>query len=235
MGIFSDGSLIPLTLRQRMMFGDSDSRLRYKLTKVREKAAEIIEMLEEFQEWEVELKDTRLIRAFTVECLSPLKRIAFKMKAEDFDDRGCFEKPSWFMYFFSWVCIIGALCFYIYWVFAWGVKNGGETLNAWGSVFGVDAATDMFLVMITKIIILNYLPAVVMQPQLIRIRRVLADLSIDYLNRHDPSEGGTEAVDEKEEQELRVVQHMSAACRASYQHSVKSLPSAWLLQQVREV
>jgi hypothetical protein len=89
--------------------------------------------------------------------------------------------------------------FYLYWIFAWGVKNGGicmhmclrlciyvyicvhahiylcicihiykgETLNAWGSVMGLNLVQDMFLVGITKVYILQYLPAQLMQPQVI--------------------------------------------------------------------
>jgi hypothetical protein len=71
-----------------------------------------------------------------------------------------------------------------------------------------------------------------MQPQLTRIRRVLADLSMDYLNRHDSAGGGATGLEGVEEEELRVIQHMSAACRASHEKSLRTLPSAWLLRQV---
>jgi hypothetical protein len=58
----------------------------------------------------------------------------------------------------------------------------------------------------------------------------MTDVSIHYLNRHEESKWGEN--EQEEEEGLRVVQHMSAACRASYEDSVRELPSAWLLRQV---
>jgi hypothetical protein len=63
----------------------------------------------------------------------------------------------------------GTISFFIYWIFAWGVYNGGDTLVAWGQVFGLACGNDIF-VQIVKIIIILYLPATAMQPQLLRIR-----------------------------------------------------------------
>jgi hypothetical protein len=124
-------------------------------------------------------------RSFVVECLSPIRRIAFNMNREE----GLGGHPSKLIYIVSWIVITAALIFYLYWIFAWGVKNGGKTLKAWGSVLGVSEVQSIFLVGITKIYILQYLPTELMQPQLRLIRRVLTDVSLDYLNRHDPTEG----------------------------------------------
>jgi hypothetical protein len=64
-------------------------------------------------------------------------------------------------------------------------------LNAWGSVIGLSLVQDIFLVGITKVYILQWLPAQLMQPQLTRIRMVLADLSMNYLNRYNSFEEET--------------------------------------------
>jgi hypothetical protein len=103
-------------------------------------------------------------------------------------------------------------------------------------VFGIACANDVF-VQIVKITVVLYLPTTAMQPQLLRIRKVLTDVSLNYINRqsiagHDRFEGGRS---EEEVEELRVVQHMSAACRASRSDELKGLPSAWLLRQVKIV
>jgi hypothetical protein len=134
--------------------------------------------------------------------LSPLKRIAFSLNAEDFNDRRTTRKPSWLSYWISRVLITGSIVFYIYWVFAWGVKNGGKTLRAWGSVFVVSEIQDILLVIMTKILILVYLPALIMQPQLTNIRIVLTDNGIHYLNHHDISNWEAER---EEVEELHVV------------------------------
>jgi hypothetical protein len=228
LGILSDGSTVPLTLRQKIIFRNSDSRLQHKLSVVRKKTKKVIERLNESEEWETDLKDTQLIRSFVVECLSPFRRVAFNFaQSEDFRD-----KPSWFFYIFSWTFITGAIVFYFYWTFAWGVKNGGDTLKQWGSILGLINIQNIFLVGLTKAYLLQYLPAQLMQPQLRQIRSVLADVSMDYLNRRKTT-GAEEEEEEGVVEDFRVIQHMSAACRASHDESMKNLPSAWLLRQVR--
>jgi hypothetical protein len=226
LGIFSDGSSVPLTIRQKIIFGNSDSRLQSKLKGVREKTTAILEMLNESDEWETNVKDTQLIRSFVAECLSPFRRVAFNFAQSGIGRK----KPSWLLYIFSWFMITGSIAFYLYWTFAWGVKNGGETLRQWGSVLGVMNVQNIFLVGLTKAYILQYLPAQLMQPQLRQIRRVLTDVSMDYLNKKTTAKGDEE---DEEVQELRVIQHMSAACRASHDTLTQNLPSAWLLRQVR--
>ena len=82
-----------------------------------------------------------------------------------------------------------------------------------------------------------------MQPQLIRIRKVLADISMNYINKDDVgdfyrknkiilSTGSCKSMNDLRD-EISVVQHMSAACRAAWSHELKNLPSAWLLRQVK--
>ena len=116
-------------------------------------------------------------------------------------------------------------------------------MKAWGSIYGTTAATDILLVQVTKIYILYYLPSQAMQPQLVRIRKILADISMSYINKNDVSElydknniilptGSFNFKDELRDQ-ISVVQHMSAACRAAWSRELKDLPSAWLLRQVR--
>ena len=142
-------------------------------------------------------------------------------------DRLSAHSASWTVYIISWVFVSGCLLFFIYWIFAWGVYKGDEILRAWGAVFGTGAASDILLVQITKIMLLYYLPAAAMQSQLLQIRRVLTDVSMNYISRRDSSE-----VDGSEREVFNVVQNMSAACRASRSHELNALPAAWLLRQV---
>ena len=242
LGIFPDGNFIPLTLRQRYFYKDSLSKLIYKIQKVRRDCREIVEVIKSFQPWEHDIKNTRLIRHFVLECLSPFKRKTLEFTNATYDEYPT-DRPFWSTYIGSWIFISGTLIFFIYWIFAWGVYQGGDTLNAWGKIYGTTAATDILLVQVTKIYILYYLPSQAMQPQLIRIRKVLADVSINYINKNDvsdlydknkivPPTGSCKSKNHLRD-EISVVQHMSAACRAAWSHELKDLPSAWLLRQVR--
>ena len=224
LGILPDGSFVPLTLRQRMFFGTPLAKLQYKVKKVRGKCNEVVERIQSGQHVGNDEKDMALLREFILECLSPFKRYALEANNSAYD-RLSIEPVSWTVYIISWAFVSGCLLFFIYWIFAWGVYKGDEILRAWGAVFGTGAASDILLVQITKIMLLYYLPAAAMQSQLLRIRRVLADISMKYISRRDSSE-----VDDSEV--VRVVQNMSAACRASRSHELNALPAAWLLRQV---
>ena len=230
LGVFPDGNFLPLTLRQRLFFGTPIKRLQYKIAKVRRGCKEIVEAIETFKPWEEDAKDTRLIKYFILECLSPFKRHTLQMNSAGFEEVSAW-KPSWFMYIASWVFMTACLCFFLYWILAWGVYEGNEVLRVWGAVIGTSIAKDIFLVQLTKTFVLYYLPAQAMQPQLMRIRRVLADISMAFINHDDL---GSERNKVRDVDDISVVQHMSAACRASRSSALENLSSAWLLQQVRK-
>ena len=242
LGILPDGNLIPLTLRQKYFFKDSLSKLIYKVQKVRRDCREIVEVIESFHPWEHDIKNTRLIRHFILECLSPFKRKTLEFTNATYDEYPT-GRPSWSTYIGSWIFISGTLIFFIYWIFAWGVYQRDDTLIAWGEIYGTAVVTDILLVQVTKIYILYYLPSQAMQPQLIRIRKVLADISMSYINKDDVGDlyrkkkiilrtGSCKSMNDLTD-EMCVVQHMSAACRAAWSHELKDLPSSWLLRQVR--
>ena len=86
LGIFPDGNLVPLTLRQRYFYKDSLSKLIYKIQKVRRDCQEIVEAIESFHPWEHDIKNTRLIRHFILECLSPFKRKTLEFTNATYDE-----------------------------------------------------------------------------------------------------------------------------------------------------
>ena len=231
LGVFPDGNFLPLSFRQRVLFGTPLKKLEFKLGKVRGKTREIVEAIGTFRPWEEDVKDTRLIKYFILECLSPFKRHSLKVNSAGFEDVTG-KRPSWFVYILSWIFIVSTLSFFVCWIFAWGVYEGSAVVSVWGAVLGTSLAKDIFLVQITKTFVLYYLPAQAMQPQLLRIRQVLGDISMSFINRTD------DMIEEDEElrrgvDDISVVQHMSAACRASRSAELSELSSSWLLRQVR--
>ena len=237
LGVLLDGSAIPLTVRQRMFFRTPMDKLEYKIRKARLEAVEIVETIGSYKSWENDIKDTRLMRQFVLECLSPFKRFTLENDNVAHDDFAS-EKASWSVFLLSWIFITFTLCFFIYWILQWGLYEGGDHLSVWGAVYGTGAAQDILLVSVTKVIVVKYLPAHAMQAQLLRIRRVLADVSLNYIN-HNENELHTvhtgksmNQVKKSNIDTISVVQHMSAACRAARSKRLKALPAAWLLRQV---
>ena len=229
LGLLPNGLFVPLTLRQHVTFGTPLAKLQYKISKARRQSNDVIQKVNDKRHANDDEKDIALLREFILECLSPFKRFTLERC------NSAFDKPSaspicWLFYILSWLFVSGSLLFFLYWIFAWGVYEGDEILRAWGAVFGTGAVSDILLVQITKIMLLYYLPAAAMQPQLLRIRSVLADVSMNYINRHRRAY----SLDSVAEGELiNVVQHMSASCRASRSNELNALPAAWLLRQVR--
>jgi hypothetical protein len=228
LGIFSDGTFVPLTLKQRLFFGTPIAKLEYKIDKARKRTKEVVKAVGSLQSADDDGRDIALLREFILECLSPFKRYALRVNNSAYDE-ATIRRVSWPVYIVAWTFVTGSLLFFVYWIFAWGVFEGDAILASWGAIFGTGAASDILLVQITKVVLLHYLPAVAMQPQLLRIRSVLADISMSYINRYDPS---AEPVGAKGMELIKVIQHTSTACRASRSPELNALPAAQLLRQV---
>ena len=228
LGVFPDGTFAPLSLRQRLFFGTPLKKLEYKLKKVRQQSEEVIELVSTLETATDDARDIALLREFILECLSPFKRHSLIVNNHAYDEAAA-RRVSWPVYIASWTFITCCLLFFIYWIFGWGLYQGDTILGAWGATYGTGAATDIIFVQVTKIFILYYLPALAMQPQLLRIRSVLADISMNYINHNH----NMKFVGAEESDEMSVVQYMSAACRASRSKELRYLPAAWLLRQVK--
>ena len=228
LGVFPDGSLVPLTFRQKLFFTTPLAKLNYKIEKLRAKSKNIVGTIETFKHWEEDVKNTILIRNFILECLSPFKRYTLEITNSKYNDYPIF-KSSWLLYTSVWFFVSGTLCFFIYWIFAWGVYENDNTVSVWGSVYGVGAAKDILLVQVTKIFIIYYLPAQAMQPQLLTIRKVLNDVTLNYVYNQDTDYRHDDSATNGD---ICVAQHVSAVCRAARSPALRNLPSAWLLRQV---
>jgi hypothetical protein len=228
LGIFPDGTFVPLTFKQRLFFGTPMAKLEYKIDKARKRTKEVVNAVSSLESTDDDGRDVALLREFILECLSPFKRYALKVNNSAYDE-ATIRNISWLVYITAWIFVTGSLLFFLYWIFAWGVYEGDRILSSWGAIFGTGAASDILLVQITKVVLLHYLPAIAMQPQLLRIRGVLADISMSYINRYDPS---AESGGMKGKELIKVIQHTSTACRASRSPELTSLPAAKLLRQV---
>jgi hypothetical protein len=68
LGVAADSTMVPLTFRQRLLFGNSQAKLFHKLTKVRKKMIEVIDAIAEFDPCEIEERDVLLIRSIYIIC-----------------------------------------------------------------------------------------------------------------------------------------------------------------------
>jgi hypothetical protein len=122
--------------------------------------------------------------------------------------------------------VILAMLFMLYWIFAWGIVNAGNTMKNWGINFGISVALEFLCVQNVKILIIYVVAVDVLKPQLIIMQRVFMHMVflLNSTNRKDLLHA-----------EVRVVQHFSAACRAAHLKKLEHLPAASLLRHVDDL
>jgi hypothetical protein len=58
------------------------------------------------------------------------------------------------MWAIGWiVAMFGYNAFLFYWILAWGLENGGQTVKTWGAIYGVCMVQDIILCECVKIFI----------------------------------------------------------------------------------
>ena len=78
LGIYSDGSPVPLTFLQKLYFGNARKKLLWKLDKVRHMEGEILNTMDTLAEGEEDMRDRCLIQYFVLEQFTSLKRYAVR-------------------------------------------------------------------------------------------------------------------------------------------------------------
>ena len=120
----------------------------------------------------------------------------------------------------SWIIVSGTLIFFIYWIFAWGVTNGGSTLNAWGTDYSVAVIQDVFVCETAKLSIMFVFAIISAKPQLQMIKRVINDCALSLVQDGDDNNNG----------EINLVQSLSPSCRAAHMSALNDLPSSAVLR-----
>ena len=119
----------------------------------------------------------------------------------------------------SWILISLSLLFFIYWIFAWGVKNGGETLDHWGLDYSVAIVQDVCVCEAAKICIMFVFAIMSAKPQLKVIKHVINERALSLLQD-----------DIEHDDEINIVQSLSPSCRAAHMSALSHLPSSAILR-----
>ena len=213
-----DGTLKPLTIRQRLSFTSRQALLEKKLNDARLSAVTIHDELEILEGPHLQFKDIALMRYFILEQVSIFNRFSLRRRFESIDGahaRGVHPLP-WLL---SWLLIVGCLLFFLYWIFAWGVKNGAESFGDWGKDYGVGVIQDVFVCETFKLCIVYIFAIVSAKPQLQVIKRVINDCAISLVQDSEESNS-----------QVSVVQHFSPTCRAARMPGLCTVPAAAILR-----
>jgi hypothetical protein len=184
-----------------------------------------------------EQKDGILVQTFILERFPTLKRHALKKFLFAFD-RIAPPPINALIWFITWTLISLLLTFYIYWIFAWGVSNGGTTLTQWALNFIIGFAQEVFFIQPMRILIFELLALEMMRPQLLSIHRTLADVAVGLAMTKQqfdsvPSPDLTHS--DGKYTRLKVVQYTSGACSAARRAAAANLPGALVLHQLDDL
>lgn len=245
LGIQSDGSAVPLTITQSVLYGTPLKRLEIRIENARTLAEDIAQNIKASSEDDDTHADALLLKHFILEQFPFFKRYCLSKQFFVFHDTypETIDPLRWLAGCFF---VTASLSFFVYWIFAWGVKNGGATLTAWGTNYGIGAIQDIFFVQIVKVYIVYVIGIEASRVQLRNIYRVLNDLMMrsasDDLHKQDQNSSNRRNYDlgslfgqsryDIEEEEICVVQHMSASCRAAKKYELQNLISSKLLNRM---
>jgi hypothetical protein len=156
LGIKEDGSAVPLTMMQRLLYGTPMKRLECRIERARNGADEIIATIKYQSENDSGHADALLLKFFILEQFSFFKRFCLSRQFFIFHDT-LPETIDPLLWIFGCIFVCCSFSFFVYWIFAWGVQNGGSTLRAWGLNYGIGAIQDIFFVQIAKIYLIYYI------------------------------------------------------------------------------
>jgi hypothetical protein len=223
-GLDDDGNPLPLTFIQKLFFKNPRKRVEWKVKKAREEALEILDDLDLFVDGEEDLMDVLLIQKFILEQLTPFRRYALQAEFFQFDGAA----PAFvngYLWLFCWLIIILVWIFCVSWMFFWAVNNGTSTVE-WGTQICFVLLQDIFINEVMQIFVVNILTIELLRPQL---RQIYNILYVVLREKMDTANSTRDA-----EVMIRIVQHMSAACRVAHMPSIRHLPSVQLLSKIND-
>jgi hypothetical protein len=219
MHLHPDSSPIPLGRLDRLRFGSPVRKIRWKLEYVRRKANKIVESIPPSAE-HPEYQSLVLLQTFVLEQLSPSLRYAVQRDLFHMDciEPGFVSSLPWLL---SWLVVVLSLIFMSAWILLWAYTTGNDLKRIWGLTLSVVFVADIFLNEPCRIFIVHVIVVQKLRPQLRQIYRTLHSLVYSTTPKRKKSRG-----------EIRLVQHTSAACRASRSSSLRHLEVAHLLQRI---
>jgi hypothetical protein len=220
-GVYSDGRPVPMTIFDRLLYGTPMVKLVASIEKARERSKHIQSQLKEFGDGELQNRDMMLIQYFILEQFSALKQYVLHRHMFVFN----LTTPKTIhvgLWLASWFVVLGTIIFLLYWIFMWGVHQGGFTIDNWFINIATSFAQDVCVVQVFRVYIIYSLSMASIKPQLQYIYRVLNKVAVSYAQ--------DELVDDY--LDVRVCQHLSPACRAAQSHIAQNLATANILRHI---
>jgi hypothetical protein len=225
LGFYPDGSAVPLSLWDKIWYGDAERKLLSRVRAARSNASSIREELLRLGKDEQFQRDNTLMELFILEQFSSFKQFCLSKQMFQFSlvQALPIHASQWFL---ATAFIVLSIAFFFYWILLWGVTEGGHSLQSWGLNFGLSILQDVVFIQPVRIYLIYILSMSSIKPQLRCIYRVLSRVAMRCALNDD--ERPTTKL-------LTVVQHLSPACRAAHFNEASDLAAARILRSVNDV
>jgi hypothetical protein len=225
--VYPNGSPMPLSFIQTIIYGSAHNKLYCSISGVRKHAQVLGEELQEMIKIGIaQSVNVFLVQHFVMEQVSSLTRFALQRQLFNYKELAPFAIDFW-PWFASWIAISAMFVFFFYWIFSWGVVNGGTTLAHWGINFVIGTVQDFFVVQPGKIFILFIVSVEAAKPQMRSIQKRLLHVMMTMLHQDETVL--------RRNHDLSIVQHTSVACRAARMRLVYEFPSAYILREMSDL
>jgi hypothetical protein len=225
LGVGSDGHAAPMSALDWLRYGTNRNKLEKLLERARKNAVKIEESLESMGDAETKYADATLVQYFVLEHFDVYKQYVLKSKFFSFPmcSVPVISVSAWAL---SWLFLTAMMCFFFYYILAWGLQNGDSAFEAWWLNFIVGFIMEFFVIQIARIYVINVLAMYSIKPQLDYIYRTLQKVAIDNVQNifHETN------ISYMKMRNIRVCQHFSPACRASHSKVALDLASAKILR-----
>jgi hypothetical protein len=225
------GMVFPLTLRQKLRYGNHWHFLESKIIRARKKADVIYREVKYFSDNEKDLISKYLIQQFILEQLPFFRRYCMSKNFFQYDDVSP-DTIDPFIWLLAWLIVCGMMAFFMFWVGRWSKRISKLIIKSWGINFAIGVLLDVFFVQLLKIYILNILVVSASKPQLKRIHSVLKAAAYRLLHENDDFDLDYAVGMGRQ---LRVIQHLSGACRVSRYNRLANLFAARVLRTIDDV
>jgi hypothetical protein len=220
LGIYPSGEPAPLSIFERLFYRNAVHRLECIIGSVRRRAGYLLNWMKTIDVEEVSARDYFMIQSFVLDQFPQFKRFMLQKSLYKFPS----ASPGYvgvIEYVFSWFVVIWTTVFFIYWIFAWGVKNGGVTSQSWGWYLSMNIIQNGLFQNPLRICLIYVLAIELMRPQLKAIHRTLYAVAMRGISANNAGNFG-----------FRVAQFTVAACRVARSPSAHYLPSSRLLRLI---
>ena len=224
LGLYDDGSPMPMTPTQQLVFRTARRKLEWKIQKVRNQAEEIMGHIDEFlksDQGAIDNINSFLIQSFILEQMSPFRRHALREEFFHYDSASP-PPVNGVLWMSCWVFLILLWIFLVYWCLLWAMENSSVTATMWMQQMIFVLIQECFVNECMQIFIVNVLVVESLRPQLKKIIDVLTGILLVKV-----------ATEKKMESErFNLAQHTSAACRAAQKPELRKLISSRLLRHI---